>query len=1110
MSFVTEDLEAYRGKPGFGLVSRAARVVEVPSLARADDLAGRLAGRLGSSPVDGVICRDEVHLHAAASLARDLGLPHESLRTARVLGDKAAVRALLDRAGIGSLRWREAAGVEEGLAAVDDIGLPAVVKPTAGGWSVGVTVAWSRDEAARALAELFSVPAGPDGAAPRALVEEYAVGRHVSAEMLVQDGRTVLLGFAERLPAPLGTTAELGGHFPARFEGAGAARVFARRAVEALGIRSSAVHMELLITPTGPELIEVNGRVAGHVVTRQMSVALGRSLTDDLVALATGSRVEDAAPPETTVALHQLFSPVDGTVRDAPARGAAADGDVIESRVDVRPGRPVTALRTNHDRFGYVLARGRDGDEAARTAARTARQLIGGLRIDTGAAPVATADPAAFGEHLLLLLGPDDPADRILAGIGAATARLSVVWTGGEVGRDEARKLWRRSYRGQWRAASTPEQIREAARQIHAADRVRATMTCSPSPYSAQLRTPAPEEATALAHRGPGTGAAALPGHTVVVAAGRDGVHALAVVDDAADARSHPSALPDAEAGRLREQAVRAVRETGVRGVFRWVLSGSSDEPALLPGLDAGTIDLYDAVHTHSLVTAVAETALGRSPRTGRRPGVAVQRSVTGPAGPFRVLEATTSDELCDRPDLFRAQVFTGAGRAHFGTLPLVWLRHTVTGDDHEEAVRAAERLERSLVLRTAPAGRTHVLLLDRLGGGALTRADGSPLLPADRFRVSVLSSSDVAGPADLTVRTDLSDELSLRALAHAVHEAHPVHRVATLSERLLEPAAALRELLGAEGDGTGDAHRFVDKAVMKRIARRHGIRSADGLVAHSPDEVLAMYDRHGKVVLKPRASSGSQGVKVIADWTTLQSWLREEFTPGTHLCEEFVDAPMCHIDAVVHGGAQVWDVSLYERDTMALRQGLPLSSATVADPAVRAAAGALLGQVVDAWQVRSGVLHLEAFVTGSRLTFCEVAGRPGGGGVSEAFRATRGIDLDQAKLLSDAGGNPLTLRGDPVAAHAGWTVHYAPHGGTLLRYDDSAVAGHAYARSVGVRVGDQVPASRFSGTGVSTHVFARDAHADVGRLLLRAERDIRIVTAPAEPLRAEQLRAVR
>ncbi|MEW1869963.1 ATP-grasp domain-containing protein [Streptomyces caelestis] len=1155
VSFVTGDLDAYRGKPGFELSSRAARVVEVPSPDRGG-LAGRLRGRLGPTPVDGVICRDEVYAFAVARLARHLGVPHESPATARVLGDKAAVRARLAEHSVGSLAWRTARTEAEGLAAVDGIGLPVVVKPIAGGWSVGVTVAWTRAEAARALREVLGTPADRAGTSPRALVEQYAVGRHVSAELLVQGERIVLLGFAERLPAPAGQTAELGGHFPARIEQEAAARAFVVDAVRALGIRASAVHAELLLTPTGPELIEINARVAGHVVARQMSLALGRSLTRDLVALAVGDPVQEAAPPRSVVALHQLYSVTDAVVRGVKPVDALTH-EVVDTQVAVEPGDRVRALRTNHDRFGYVLARGRTGQEAAHAAAEAAGRILASLELEevrapgarpadragdpdpgtgphrvaldrrgpapappsavrrtapdparpgreappaaagpastTSPAPAARQDrdPAPGGDHLLLLLGADDPAERILSALGAVTARLSVVWTGGPDGEDEARELWRRSYRGQWHGASSGPDVRAAARLVHRAGAVHAALTFSASPVARQLRDGAPVT----------TSADRTPGHTVVVTAYHGAVRALAVIDEEPDARLLPSGL----VARLREplarRAERAVRAARLEGVVRCFFPADRPDapaPVLLPGLDAATLDLYDAVHTRGLVCAVADSALGRPPRGRSRGTVAVQREARTPDGRFRVLAATTARELGARPGLFRARVFTRAGDVHRGPGSSVWLRHTVTGADRERARRAAARLEDSLVLRTAPLDRTHVLLLDRIGPATWTLPDGSPVLPADRFRLSVLTSADGSGPAELTVRTDLGDDFALDHLARAVHAAHPVHRVAALSERLLEPAARLRELLGAPGRGTEEVRRFVDKAVMKRIARRHGIRCADGLLAHTPDDVTEMFDRHGRIVLKPRAASGSQGVTVVSSRPALEAWLREEFVPGAQLCEEFVDAPMCHIDAVVRDGEPVWNVSVYARDTMALRRGRPLSSATSADPLVRAAAERLLARVVDAWRVRSGVLHLEAFLTAGDLTFCEVAARPGGGGVTEAFLATNGVDLCHAKILADAGEDPLAGRRDPVAAHAGWTVHYCG-AGRLLEYDDATVAPDAHVRSLQARVGDTVPASSFSGTGVSTHVFVHDSHRELMRLLARAEREIRVVTGPAD-----------
>ncbi|MFD3698154.1 acetyl-CoA carboxylase biotin carboxylase subunit family protein [Streptomyces sp. NPDC058646] len=1126
VSFVTERLDAYRGKPGFELIARAARVVEVPELAGCQDLAAKLHDRLGPHRPDGIICRDEVHLHSAALFARDLGLPHESLEAARLLGDKGAVRERLGKAGIGSLRWRRAVTEEEGLAAVEEIGLPCVVKPTAGGWSVGVTVAWTREDAARALAEVLGVPLGPGGEPPVALVEEYAVGRHVSAELLVQDGRTVVLGFAERLPAPSGTTAELGGHFPARFEGLGAARRFVLDAVEALGIRASALHVELLMTPTGPELIEVNGRIAGHVVTRQMSLALGRSIARDLVALATGAPVADEAPPVATVALHTLWSRTGGIVRGAAPTPAELPAGVVDCQVGVVAGDRVPALATNHDRFGYVMVTGADAEQAAAAAAQAAERVRESLRLEpldgASASDVGPGAGPARGEHLVLLLGGDDPVERIVTAAGAVTARLTVLRRD-ELTFDEARNAFGRAH-----ARHPVAGVLSWSDGYEAEARILRRLAGAGADGAGGTGRSAEGAATADPVRGPARQAepGALhelhepgewrepdgleepafvsdPVHTVLAVAAGQRVDVLAVVDESGDQgpgdegterRMTAGAVP----GQLAARAVRAVVAAGIEGPARVVFGGGGQQPLVLAGFDEPALDLYDAVHRRSLVTAAAESALGRPvrpalPDAGR---TAVQRILPSGTGRFRIVAATVAEDLYDWPELARAHTPLGRSGTHTGPAPR--LRYTVAAGGAVRAEQAADRIERSLVWRTEPADRTHVLLLDRIGPSVWTRDDGSPLLDPDRFRVSMLGSAarDEGAATDFAARADVFDAEAVRVLAGAVNALHPVDRVATVSERLQEPAAELRKMFGAAGDDPATARKFVDKAVMKRIARRAGIRTAEGHLVHTPEDVVDLFGRHGRVVVKPRAGSGSFGVSVLRDAAQVERWLREEFQPGTHLCEGFVDGDMCHIDAVLYEGDVVWDVSRYRTDTLAVSRAEPLSSVTVADPVLRAAAHELLGQVVDAWQVRTGVLHLEAFVAEGGLTFCEVAARPGGAGISEAFRATTGIDLDHAKICTDAGADPRAGRRAPVGAYAGWTVHYT-QGGRLLDFDDSAVAEDAYFRGVAYRIGDVVPAQRFSGSGVSTHVFTHDSHAEVERLVARAESEVRLVLDP-------------
>ncbi|WP_069812731.1 ATP-grasp domain-containing protein [Streptomyces sp. TP-A0874] len=1124
VSFLTEDLGGYAGTQGFERHKLAARVVELPELRRGEGLVPLLRDRLGPHPVDGVLCVLDDFLIAAACLARDLGVPHERVETVRLLRDKAAVRERLTEAGVGTLRWRRADTPEQALAAAADIGYPVVVKPVAGHGSVGVSVLWNDAQAERVLA----CPRETG----RLLIEEYRAGREVAAQVLVQGGRPHLYGFGERLPSPPTSTVEPGGHFPARFEQRGAVRRFVSDVVRALGIRDSALHIELLVTATGPELIEVNGRMAGYVIPRQMGIALGRSIPLDLAALCTGEPVPPLGEPVSYVALRNLCSDRGGTVRAVDVPGGLPEG-VTDHWISVKPGDRVAPTSCNADRLGYVLAEGDTAAEAGHAADRAFGRIRDGLSLDEEHGAPTARDEAAGGEraehgpHVVLLLDadPDGPRpERILDAIGGSTGHVSVFWCGPGEPAPDLRERWSRRSAGTWYDTPGRDAAEAALRSARAERPVAAvvTFTAGLQALRDRLGSASPEDA-----RQPLDGAEAARravaeppprGHVVLSSVHGGRVRHLDVLEDlGTDAEGHrtlcrPTSLAEPGIEALHRAAEEAVTASGIgAGVVRCHFGGdpvgASGAPvpdAVLPGLDEATHALYDTAHTRDLVTTAVDAALGRPERRpAPRAGAAVFRSLAAPAGAFRVVAASPAAELFDHPEVGYVRAALTAGQVRTENDRDARMCYTVAGQDLSGCLAVTSRVEAALVFRHLPLDRTHVAIIDRIGAATWTREDGTPLLPPDRFRVSVLSGSpsvkESKARLDLALHTDVFDHDATAGIVAELHRTHPVHRIAAASERLLAPAAALRKELGLPGDSPRFTRGLLDKAEMKRLARRGGIAHAEGRVLYEPADAYELFEEYGAVVIKPRSLSGSQGVAICEDRPSLDRWLERRFVPGRFLVERKVSGPMCHIDAVVHEGVVAWDVSLYQQDSLAFTRGQPFSSKTVDDPLLRRRAEALLEQTVAAWGIRSAVLHMEAFVEGERLVFCEVAGRPGGAGIISAFQVTRGIDLRHAKILIDAGEDPGTLRQEPVARHAGWTVHYSS-GGVLAEYDDSAVAPYAYHRTVSTEIGGRTTASAFSGTGLSTHVFADDSSDEIGRLIAAAEREIRITLLPATP----------
>jgi len=229
----------------------------------------RAAARLADEGVDGVVSFCEERIEAAAALAARLGLPFHTPEVAATVVDKARQRACFRDAGIPQPDfWPAPAGAppEEVEALVRRVTYPAVVKPTAGSRSRGVR----RVDSAGELRGLLSGAVGRTGHVVEAYLSDDAPpGRwyasYLSVESVVSHGRVSHAAVTGRFPLAE-PFRESGNFIPAILEPCLQSSVLAMAedAVRSLGITDSVVHTEVKLTPDGPRLVEVNGRLAGR------------------------------------------------------------------------------------------------------------------------------------------------------------------------------------------------------------------------------------------------------------------------------------------------------------------------------------------------------------------------------------------------------------------------------------------------------------------------------------------------------------------------------------------------------------------------------------------------------------------------------------------------------------------------------------------------------------------------------------------------------------------------------------------------------------------------------------------------------------------------------
>lgn len=222
---------------------------------------------------DAVVTFSERMIRTTAELAPAAGLAFHTPGTALLLTDKARQRATLRAAGVDDVRTAPLDSLADWPGALTEVGLPAVIKPVRGAGSRHTHPVRDEDEALHLLAEIFEdMPPAPSGE-PRLTMEELLVGRDVlpfgdyaSVESLCGPEGIMHLAVSGKLPL-VTPFREPGRYWPSQLpeDEQQAVLDLVTRALEALGVRHGLTHTEVKLTAEGPRLVEVNGRLGGHV-----------------------------------------------------------------------------------------------------------------------------------------------------------------------------------------------------------------------------------------------------------------------------------------------------------------------------------------------------------------------------------------------------------------------------------------------------------------------------------------------------------------------------------------------------------------------------------------------------------------------------------------------------------------------------------------------------------------------------------------------------------------------------------------------------------------------------------------------------------------------------
>jgi len=251
------------------------------------------------TPVDAVLTVNEFSVVETALVVSALGLRGPSVQAAQRCRNKYLARRAVAERGIDQPRFALIGEPAELSAAAEYVGYPVIVKPVNHG---GSSLIYRLDDAA-AVASMASRLVAlrkdslaneffPDSLQKYWIVEEYARGFEVCVECVVAHGvnRTVAIhdkivpndSIAYLEPFAMTPSGRIDASLGARIE------ALSTEILSAIGFDNGVAHLEFHVDGDRLNLIEVNGRTGGSLITESVLHSTGVNLGECLVNVALG------------------------------------------------------------------------------------------------------------------------------------------------------------------------------------------------------------------------------------------------------------------------------------------------------------------------------------------------------------------------------------------------------------------------------------------------------------------------------------------------------------------------------------------------------------------------------------------------------------------------------------------------------------------------------------------------------------------------------------------------------------------------------------------------------------------------------------------------------
>ena len=320
----------------------------------------------------------DMPMRTVAAVCKELNLVGIDEETALRATNKAEMRKCLKANGVPVPRFYKVSNEEEYIEKVKKFKTRFMVKPADNSGSRGVfLVDDAQNEELISYAYKYSRENSRSG---DVVVEEYMQGAEVSVETLSVDGECHIIQITDKLTTGAPNFVEMGHSQPTQHtpEIVEQIKTVAKMAVKAIGIKNGPSHTEIIITKSGPKIVELGARLGGDCITTHLvPLSTGVDMVENCILIAFGEQPNILPKWERGAAIRYMPSQPGILKKVSHLEEASKIDDVEEIQMMKQVGDQLTAINSSTARLGFIITTG----EKAQTAVDKCYQAMEKIEI---------------------------------------------------------------------------------------------------------------------------------------------------------------------------------------------------------------------------------------------------------------------------------------------------------------------------------------------------------------------------------------------------------------------------------------------------------------------------------------------------------------------------------------------------------------------------------------------------------------------------------------------------------------------------------------------------------------------------------------------------------